>query len=74
MNVKDFIHKCVYEGGNLFSGLEYGLRSSDLNDDDPKFKEMVKNAEDLYLKFEIEANKIYEIYGCFEDSVEDDNF
>jgi len=73
MTPKDFMAKCVWEGGLLETGFQYGLRASDLDDSDKTFKDMVESAEAFYLNFEREADKIYEKYGFFEEQEEDED-
>lgn len=70
MTKKQFIQKCAWEGGSLTNGFDYGLRSTHLDDKDKKFKEMIQKAEEFYLNFKIEEEKIYEEFGCFEEQEE----
>lgn len=67
MSKKEFIERCVYEGGDLQSGFEYGLSFSDLDDDDPGFKALIETAESFYLDFQIVERKVYEKFGYFEE-------
>lgn len=67
MNKKEFIEKCIWEGGRLYHGLVYGLRHDDLDDSDPEFKQMIQKAEQAYLAYEAIENEIEEKYGYFEE-------
>lgn len=48
MTPRDFFAKVEWEGG-IDSSLEYGLRSGDMDDSDPKLKEAWATLERLFL-------------------------
>lgn len=63
----EFANKCVWEGGDLISGFEYGLTHCDLDDSDPKFKQLVKNCHTQFLLYKAAEMKFENEYGNLED-------
>ena len=49
MSPEEFTDKCVWEGG-IYEVFSYGFRVKDLDDSDPKFKEILREFEVYWLK------------------------
>jgi hypothetical protein len=69
MSPEEFMQRCVWEGGSLADGFEYGLDWKDLDSSDLKFKEMVMNAMLGYHRYQRWEKLIREEYGDFEEIV-----
>lgn len=48
-----FLEKCEYQGGSLFHGYEYGLRSKDVDNSNPEFKKELEKFDIAYNDFSV---------------------
>lgn len=72
MTKAEFGSKCEREGG-WAAGFEYGLSEENLNDDDPQFKKLIKEAREAYDKFFSIISHIENEYGFLEEWESDDD-
>jgi hypothetical protein len=62
MTPREFMDKCVWEGGDLISGFEYGLGPVDLDNSDPEFKKLIVTCYEKWTDFKYFADLIHERY------------
>lgn len=60
MTPDEFMNKCVWEGGDLLTGFEYGLNGNHLDDSNPEFKQLVIDAHAKFCEYKTFEKDFYD--------------